>query len=247
MEPDSRRSESCGRLSSRDLDLARKLRQREDRNVQLLRQRLQIGGDLGDLLHAVLRGAPARAGDELQVVDDQEVEAALPLQPARAGGELADRDAAGLVDVERDALHLLRHLDDAVELILVDGAAADVGGGDARLLGEDAGRELLGRHFQREEADDAAVDGLDRAVGLLLAAPGARDVVGDVGGERRLAHAGAAGEDDQVGVLQAAHQPVEVVEPGGEAGQVAGALDRRRPPCRWRRFSASAKPWKPPS
>ena len=33
---------------------------------------------------------------------------------------------------------------------------------DLGLLGENTGGELLGRHFEREEADDGAVDGLDR-------------------------------------------------------------------------------------
>ena len=63
-----------------------------------------------------------------------------------------------------------------------------------------------------------------RAVGLRLVAIVLGDVEGDVGGERGLAHAGAAGEDDQVGGLQAAHDAVEVVEAGGEPGQVAVAL-----------------------
>ena len=39
-----------------------------------------------------------------------------------------------------------------------------------------------------------------------------------------LAHAGAAGEDDQVGRLQAAHLGVEVAQAGGDAGQMAVAL-----------------------
>src|SRR5712692_5818080 len=43
------------------LDLPRQLRQRHDRHVELLRQRLQIGRDLGDLLHAVFLGPPGRA------------------------------------------------------------------------------------------------------------------------------------------------------------------------------------------
>jgi hypothetical protein len=58
---------------------------------------------------------------------------------------------------------------------------------------------LLGRHFQREEADDAAVHGIDVSVRTHLAAPRARDVVGNIGGERGLAHARAAGHDDQIG------------------------------------------------
>ena len=52
----------------------------------------------------------------------------------------------------------------------------------------------------------------------------AGDVEGDVGGERRLAHGRAAGEDDQVGRLQAAQLAVEVREAGGDAGEAAVAL-----------------------
>ncbi len=62
------------------------------------------------------------------------------------------------------------------------------------------------------------------AVGPDFAAPGLGDVVADIGGERGLAHAGTAGEDDQVGRLQAAHHAVEVVEAGGDARQFAVAL-----------------------
>ena len=57
-----------------------------------------------------------------------------------------------------------------------------------------------------------------------LALPGLGHIVGDVGGERRLAHAGAAGEDDQVGFLQPAHHAVEIAQPGGEPREVAVAL-----------------------
>ena len=64
-----------------------------------------------------------------------------------------------------------------------------------------------------------------------------RDVEGDVGGERGLAHAGTSGEHDQVGGLQAAHAAVEVAQAGGDARQmpvaheggirhVDGGLDR---------------------
>ena len=65
---------------------------------------------------------------------------------------------------------------------------------------------------------------LDAAVRAHLAFPRLGDVVGDVGGERGLAHAGAAGEDDEVGALQAAHHAVEVGEAGGEPGELAVAL-----------------------
>ena len=70
--------------------------------------------------------------------------------------------------------------------------------------------------------------GFHGAVGLDFGAMRLGDVVGDVGGERGLAHAGTAGEDDQVGRLQAAHLDVEVAQAGGDAGQFAVALKRFR-------------------
>ena len=82
--------------------------------------------------------------------------------------ELGDREAAGLVDEERDGRHLLADLDQALELGLVDHAAADLLRGDAGLLGQDAGGELLGRHLEREEADDGAV--VARILGRQLGA-----------------------------------------------------------------------------
>ncbi len=198
--------------------LARQLRQRHDRNVEFLRQGFELGGDLGDFLHAVFLAAARRARQQLQIVDDQQIEAALALEPARAGGKLRHRKAAGLVDVERQVLQFDRVILDLLEIGLADGAAPDLVGWNAGLFGDDTGGQLLGRHFEREEADDAAVDGDGMAVGLYFAAPGAGDVVADIGGERGLAHAGTAGDDDQVGRLQAPHHAVEIVEPGGDAG-----------------------------
>ena len=90
-------------------------------------------------------------------------DAPLALQPPRARGKLGHGDAAGLVDIKRQVLQLLGDLDDAVELVGIDAAAADALGRDIGLLGDDAGGELLGRHFEREEADHGAVE---RVVGF---------------------------------------------------------------------------------
>ena len=132
----------------------------------------------------------------------------------------------------------------ALEIGLGDAAAADVARWNSGPLGDDTGGELFGRHFQREEADDAAVDRFDMPVGPRLAAMGLGDVVGDVGGERGLAHAGAAGDDDQVRRLQPAHLGVEVFQTGGEAGQLAVALVGARA-MSTAVVSAWAKRWKP--
>ena len=50
---------------------------------------------------------------------------------------------------------LAAHLHELVEFPLADVAAADAVAGDARLLGQQAGGELLGAHFQREHRDAA--------------------------------------------------------------------------------------------
>jgi hypothetical protein len=102
--------------------------------------------------------------------------------------------------------------------------AADARGGDLGLLGDDAGGELLRRHFQREESDDAAGHGLDRAVRARLAFVVLRDLVGDVGRERGLAHGRAARDDDEIRALQAAHQVVEIGKAGRDARESALAL-----------------------
>ncbi len=68
---------------------------------KFLGERLEAGGDLGQFLHAVL-ALLGGAREKLEVVDDEHVEPVLALQAPGARGELGDRDAAGLVDVERD-------------------------------------------------------------------------------------------------------------------------------------------------
>jgi hypothetical protein len=161
--------------------------------------------------------------------------------------KLGDGDTAGLVDVERDLLHHLRAADQFFEIGLGDLAAADFRRRDFGLFGDDAGGELFGRHFQRIKADDAAILGLHRAVGLDLAFIGCGNVEGDVGGERGLAHARTPGEDDQVGMAagrpcgrRAIEMPVEMPD---------------SPPSRWIGRSAmsmasdtaSLNDWKPPS
>ena len=78
------------------------------------------------------------------------------------------------------------------------------------MLGENTCGQLLGRHFQREEADGGTIDDLVRAIALALDAIVLRNVVGDVRYERRFAHRWPAGQDDQVGVLQTAHAIVEI-------------------------------------
>ena len=72
------------------------LRDRDDRHGELARQLLHGARDVADLLLAVVRAAVA--GHELEVVDDDEAERCLGLQPARLGAQLEHVEAGGVVD-----------------------------------------------------------------------------------------------------------------------------------------------------
>ena len=50
---------------------------------------------------------------------------------------------------------------------------------------------------------------------------------GDIGGQRRFSHGGAAGKNDEIGGVKAAEKLVEILEPGGHACQLAFALEGR--------------------
>ena len=157
MEPDSRRSASCGRLSSRFSTA------RESWDSAMIGTFSSLARAF--MLVVICDTSCTRLSDDcraepvmqLQIVDDDQAQALLALEAAGARGKLGDGDAAGLIDEQREAGHFLAGLDQALELGLVDHAAADLLRRDAGLLGHDARGELLGRHFEREEADDRAV------------------------------------------------------------------------------------------
>src|SRR6516164_2965098 len=90
---------------------------------------------------------------------------------------------------------------DSFEVVLSDIATSHLTGRYSGLLCNNAGRQLLGGHFQREETDNAAVNSRHVAIGSNFACPGPSDIVGNVSCEGGLAHSGPTGEDDQIGGL----------------------------------------------
>ena len=80
---------------------------------------------------------------------------------------------------------------------------------DPRLHREEALDQLLGGHFQVEDRHRLACQ---------------RGVVGQAEREARLTDAGAGGEDDQVALLEAAGELVEVLEAGRDADDLAAML-----------------------
>ncbi len=112
------------------------------------------------------------------------------------------------------------------ELLPPEVAGADLLRGDLRLLRKDAGDELLRGHFEAEDRHrrPRRLGRLD-SVGLVLQEPfggGERHV----GRQRRLAHSGPPGDDDQVRALQPADARVEAGEAGGDPGEAASAVER---------------------
>ena len=89
-------------------------------------------------------------------------------------------------------------------------AAAQALGVDLALGAHEPRGHLLARHLEREDRDRHALADAD--------------VRGDVERERGLAHARAGGEHDQVGVLEAGGEVVELAEAAGDAGQVAAVV-----------------------
>jgi hypothetical protein len=93
----------------------------------------------------------ARRLDQLQIVDDDQPDILLALQPPGARRDLGDGDAAGVVDIERQGGEILHGQDELLPLALGELAVADLPHLDLGLLGQDTRRELLRRHFEREE------------------------------------------------------------------------------------------------
>ena len=182
------------------VDAARELRQRHDRDIQLLRQRLQAFGHFGDFLHAIL--GPARRLDQLQIIDRDQPDILLPLQSARTRCDLRDRNATGIVDVKRQIAQHLRGLHEAVPFRVGKTTGADFSHIDFRLLGKNAGGKLRGRHLERKKQHRRSARRFDLV--RLVLRPKPSGVKRHIGGERCLAHAGPARDDDEIGRVQPA-------------------------------------------
>ena len=144
------------------------------------------------------------------MVDHHAADILFALHAPRARRDLRDGDAAGVVDVERQGRKLLHGENELVPLRFGELAVADLPHFDFGLLGQNTSRELLRRHFEREEKNRRAARHFRSGLDVLL--PHARGVERHVGGERCFAHAGASGEDQKVRRLQAAQQAVDIGE-----------------------------------
>ncbi len=151
------------------------------------------------------------AAHQLEVVDDDQPEVRLAcLQSPRLRPDLEHRGHARVVDVDRRLRQRVARLDETRPVVGRELAGTEALKLDARLGAHEPLRDLDLGHLEREDRDrDPVLHG---------------EVRRDPERERRLAHARAAGDDDEVARLEAGRHRVDVAEPGGRAGHLAAGL-----------------------
>ena len=143
---------------------------------------------------------------QLQIVHEDAADAVRALEPPGLGPELQRRQGRGVIDVDRG---LGRDPAGLHQLLIVLGAEhpfADELGIDAAVAAQEPLGQLLLAHFQREDRQRDLFDD--------------PDVLGDIQRQARLAHAGPAGDDDHLALLQAAGLVIQLVISRRQPGDV---------------------------
>ena len=188
------------------------LRQGDHRAVEFLGQGLERARDLGNLVGAVVAGR-ARDAHQLQVVDHDHADlAVLARQAAGAGAHFGRRDAGGIVDEQLALVEQVDRRGQARPVIVVQLTGTHLGLVDTAERGEHTHHDRVAGHLQGEHQDH-----LVRAQYRVLH---------QVHGEGGLTHGRTAGDDHQVGRLQAAGHAIEVGEAGGDAGQALVGVEQ---------------------
>src|SRR5215475_3920034 len=192
-----------GLLALPALHRARELGERDHRHIELLGQRLEGARDLRDLLLAVFRAASSH---ELEIVDDDHVEAVLRFHAPRLRAGLQHGERGRVIDEDGRLGEPARGVGQAGPVPRVEVSRAHLVGVDAALRAEQALYKLLLGHLEAEHEH-----------ALVVAYP---CVLRDVHGEGRFAHGGPARDDDEIARLEARGHLVELAEAGGEPGDV---------------------------
>ena len=151
---------------------------------------------------------------ELQIVDDDKAK----IRDAAALG-VHVRNGQRRVVVDAD----IRRADgrgrgaDAPPLVRRELAGQELLAVDQALTREQARRELLARHFEREHRD--------RLAGRLA------DVQGNVERKARLAHAGTGRDEDELARVQTENRLIQIRQAGGKAGDAPAAARRLGEVC----------------
>src|SRR6185312_9006359 len=177
-------------------------------------------GDLADLLLAVAIFVPG-AAHQLQVVDDDETDIVLVLEPAAFGPELEDVQGRRIIDEDR---RLGEPVDPLLvqlfHLMLLEAAAGDLFHEDLGFGTEDTLNQLRRAHFKAEKGYGRRLGGIERSI------------AGQVESESRFTYRRPCRQDDQIGTLPAIGYLVQRWETAGYPGdlvllvpQVFDALD----------------------
>ncbi len=183
------------------------LGKRHHGHVQLLGQFLEGAGDVGNLQVAVLM--LAAAPHQLQVIDDDEIEAVLLCQASRFGAHFQDRDARRVIDEDGRLIEHFHRTQQLLPFALAQAPGAQAMAVHPGMTGQKPEIELFLAHLEAEQAHRAVV--------------AHSGVLGDIQAEGGLAHGGAGGNEDQVSGLQSRGFAVQFLEAGADSGDLVFA------------------------
>ena len=149
-------------VTSTKLGLATQLRQRNDRHVQFLGNRLQRTRNGRHLLLTVALGTRLARGHQLQVVDHDQLNIVVHFQSSSLRTELKDRQCRCVVNVERRRAQRLGRNLQMSPLFGRQFATLDRCAVQSRLGDNQSLHQLFGAHFQREKGYGTLV--IDRDV-----------------------------------------------------------------------------------
>ena len=149
-------------VTATKLRLTAQLRQRNDRHVQLLGDRLQRTRNGRNLLLTIAALTRLTRGHQLQVVDHDQLNVVVYLQTARLRAELIDRQRRSVINVERSRTERLGRNLQMAPLVGRQFATLDRCAVQSRLGDNQSLHQLFGAHFEREEGYGTLV--IDRDV-----------------------------------------------------------------------------------
>ena len=120
------------------------LSKHDDGNLEFHRESFQTAGDFRHFDLAIFFSAACTGGEELKVVDDQNIDSVLFFDSAGPGTKLTDGQEAGFIQKEGKIGDLSRDTPEGSDLAFVEMAAANLLRVEAGVRGEKAEHELLG-------------------------------------------------------------------------------------------------------
>ena len=190
------------------LGLAAHLREREHRDIQLARERLQGAADLGDLL---VPGKILFLGrNEREIVDEYDFDRVVRLHAAGLGAQIEQLEVRGVFNIQRSVVQTPGRVGDLVKVGRPQQSGADAVRIEARFGGQQPLHQGHGRHLQRKEPDRLAL------------------LHGHIGGhgerQRGLAHRRPRPDYHELRILKPAGQIVEIGKPARYAGVAAARV-----------------------